>query len=88
MVDPIMPHISQSGYIIAFAIFFVFFNILGLMIHGRFLGAFFSMVVTIMNLVLGFIPFWVAIERLMGLVLITIAVQMLLNGVTHYLGRS
>ena len=61
MVDPIMPHISQSGYIIVFAIFFVFFNILGLMIHGRFLGAFFSMVVTIMNLVLGFIPFWVAL---------------------------
>jgi multiple antibiotic resistance protein len=29
----------------------------------------------------------VAIERLMGLVLITIAVQMLLNGVTHYLAH-
>jgi multiple antibiotic resistance protein len=30
----------------------------------------------------------IAIERLMGLVLVTIAVQMLLNGVTHFLGKG
>jgi len=52
---------SELFFLICFAILFVFFNIFGILIHGRLLGAFFGTIVTVMNLVLGFIPFWVAL---------------------------
>jgi predicted membrane protein len=52
---------AELWYLIAFAIFFVFFNAFGWFISGRALGASFSTVVTFVNLVLGFIPFWVAL---------------------------
>jgi hypothetical protein len=54
-------HVSNTTYIIVFIVFFVFFNIFGLVIQGRLLGSFFGMVLTVVNLVLSFIPFWVAL---------------------------
>ena len=57
IVDPIMPHISQSSYIIAFAVIFVFLTICGWSIFGRLFGAIFGGVVSVCFLVWGIVPY-------------------------------